>query len=95
MVNEPKKRYTGKDLSDASGSLAAVLKDIVPVLGACKTKQTIIDLCHKKVDPYIKHGISEETSAKFFQALEKSKGLYGAMQTVTNFYLAGCGLATY
>lgn len=95
MVKEPKKRYTGRDLSDTSGSLAAVLKDVIPALGLYKTKQLIIDLCHEKVDPYVKHGISEQTANKFFQALEKSRGLYGAMQTVTNFCLAGCGLATY
>lgn len=90
-----KERYSGTDLSRMNNSLAGILTKIMPQLSSMRSISEVEAVCHQEIDPYVGHGISEQTSRKFFYALGKARSLTGAYMVVSQFMLAGSGLATY
>ena len=90
-----KERYHGPDLSSNEKSLAGILTELMPELDSMVSREEIVQELHKRIDPTVGHGISEQTFRKFFYAIEKSKSRYSVIMTISSFMLAGSGMATF
>lgn len=90
-----KERYHGPDLSGNKKSLAGILAELMPELDSMVSREEIVKELHNRIDPAVGHGISEQTSRKFFYAIEKSKSRYSVIMTISSFMLAGSGMATF
>lgn len=90
-----KERYSGPDLSGNKSSLAGILAEMMPELDSMVSREEIVKELHNRIDPMVGHGISEQTSRKFFFAIEKSRSRYSVIMTISSFMLAGSGMATF